>query len=178
MATNLEKKQAVVDKVSAIANQASLALAADYQGMSANQMNQLRRQAREENVSLCVVKNTLARKALSDTPYECMTGELTGPLVLFFSNEEPAAAARVIKTFAKENEEIEAKIIAFNNELRDVSEINRLASLPSREQALSMLLSVMKEPVAQLVRILAAPTAKLARTVDAVRAKKQESETS
>ncbi len=178
MTTNLEKKQMIVDKVSTMAKHASLALAADYQSMTANQMNQLRKQAREDGVSVCIVKNTLARKALSDTPYECMTDELKGPLALFFSNEEPAAAARVIHTFAKANEGIEAKVISFNGELRDLSEIGRLASLPNREQALAILLAVMKEPIAQLARILAAPTAKLARTIDAVRMQKRDHEKS
>lgn len=93
MATNLEKKRAVVDKVSGMAKQASLALAVDYQTMTANQMNQLRKRAREDDVSVYVVKNTLARKALSETPYGCMADELSGPLALFFSNEEAAAAA-------------------------------------------------------------------------------------
>lgn len=178
MATNLEKKRAVVDKVSGMAKQASLALAVDYQTMTANQMNQLRKRAREDDVSVYVVKNTLARKALSETPYGCMADELSGPLALFFSNEEAAAAARLIKTFAKDNEGIEVKIIALDGELRDLSDVSRLASLPSREQALSILLAVIKEPIAQLTRILVAPTAKLVRTVDAVRMQKQGNEKS
>lgn len=136
-------------------------------------MTKLRGAAREANVYLRVVPNTLARRAVEGTDFICMKEGLAGPLVLAFSREEAGSAARVIGGFAKENDKLVVKLVAFGGKLLAPSDIGALASLPTREEALSRLLAVMKAPIARLVRTMAEPYAKLARTVAAIRDQKQ-----
>lgn len=176
MNINREKKEQTVEKLREVSNKAVALIAVDYHGLSANDMNALRSKAREEDSTVYIVKNTLARRALQDTPYACVVDQLSGPMALIFANNEAPSAARLVKEFADKNENLEAKIVALSGELRDISEIKKLASLPTREQALAILLAVMKEPIAKLARVLVAPHSKLVRTVDAVRAQKQETE--
>jgi large subunit ribosomal protein L10 len=170
---NLEAKKAIVDEVAAIAAQAYSAIAAEYRGLTVEQMNALRTKAREGGVYLRVVRNTLARRAVADTDFACMQDELVGPLVLAFSMEEPGAAARVLGDYAKENDKLVVKSLAFGGKVLPPSELKALASLPTREQALAQLMAVMKAPVEKLVRTLAEPHAKLVRTLAAVRDQKQ-----
>jgi large subunit ribosomal protein L10 len=120
-----------------------------------------------------VVKNTLARRAVNGTDYECLQDTLTGPLVLAFSREDPGAAARVLKDFAKENDKLVIKALSVSGQLMAASEIDRLASLPTKEQAISMLMSVMQAPLTKLARSLNEVPGKLVRTVAAVRDAKQ-----
>ena len=174
MTISLERKREQVARVAEMAAKASLALAADYHGLSANAMNELRRKARAEDVSLCVVKNTLAKKALKDTAYQCLSDALSGPMVLIFSNREAPAAARLVRDFRKDNERIEVKLVAIDGELRDAREVERLADLPNREQALALLMAVIREPVAKFVRTLAAPHAKVVATLAALRDAKRQ----
>ncbi len=173
MALRLEDKKAFVAEVAAVAEGAHSAIAAEYRGLSAQQMDGLRVAARDGGVYLRVVKNTLARRALEGTAFECMKDSLTGPLVLAFSREDPGAAARVLGDFAKENERLVVRVVAVGGKLLPASEVARLASLPSREQAIAMLMGVMKAPISKFVRTLAEPHAKLVRTVAAVRDRKQ-----
>lgn len=173
MALRLEDKQALVAEVNAVAAKAFSAVAAEYRGLTVEQMTTLRKQAREVGVYMRVVKNTLAKRAIKDTDFECMAEFLAGPLVLAFSQEDPGAAARVIKNFAKENEQLVVKLAALGGKLLPASELDRLANLPTREQALAMLLGVMKAPIEKFVRTLAEPHTKLVRTVAAVRDQKQ-----
>jgi large subunit ribosomal protein L10 len=119
------------------------------------------------------VKNTLARRAVNGTDYECLQDTLTGPLLLAFSQEDPGAAARVLKDFAKENDKLVIKALSVSGQLLAASEIDRLASLPTKEQAISMLMSVMQAPIAKLARTLNEVPGKLVRTVAAVRDAKQ-----
>lgn len=173
MALNLNQKKAVVAEVAEVAANAHSAVAAEYTGLTAIQMDNLRAKARENAVYLRVVKNTLARRAFEGTDFECMNEDLLGPLLLAFSMEDPGAAARLVKDFAKENERLEAKLIALNGSLMYGSDLDRIASLPTKDQAISMLMSVMKAPVEKLVRTVNEPHAKLVRTVGAVRDQKQ-----
>jgi len=124
-------------------------------------------------VYMRVVKNTLARRALAGTTFEAVGPKLKGPLVLAFSKDDPGAAARVVKDFAKANEKLVATLVSLGGQVLPGGDLDRVASLPTREQALSMLLGVLKAPIAKLVRTLAEPPAKLARTVAAVRDQKQ-----
>jgi large subunit ribosomal protein L10 len=124
-------------------------------------------------VYMRVIKNTLARKALAGTSFESVGPKLKGPLVLAFSKDDPGAAARVVKDFAKANEKLVATLVSLGGQVLPGGELDRVASLPTREQALSMLLGVLKAPMTKLVRTLAEPPAKLARTVAAVRDQKQ-----
>jgi large subunit ribosomal protein L10 len=173
MPLNLQQKQAVVAEVADVAASAHSVVAAEYQGLTVAEMTELRRAAREANVFLKVVKNTLAKRAFQDTDFDCMGDALNGQLVFAFSLEEPGSAARVIKDFAGKNDKLVVKLIGFGGELLDPSEIKRLASLPTREQALSLLMAVMKAPVEKLTRTINEVPGKLVRTVAAVRDSKQ-----
>ena len=172
MGLRLEDKQAMVAEVQAVAQSAHSVVAAQYRGLTVSQLTGLRAKARQAGVYMRVVKNTLARRAVTGTPYECIAGSLKGPLVLAFSREDPGAAARVVKEFAKGNEKLVPTLVALGGQVYSAAEIDRVASLPTKEQALSMLLSVFMAPVTKFVRTLAEPTAKLVRTVDAVKATK------
>ncbi len=174
MALRLEQKKAVVAEVSKVAGQAMSAVAAEYRGLTVPEMTELRKQARDSQVYLRVVKNTLARRALEGTEYACMNDGLVGPLLLAFSLEEPGSAARVIKEFGKEHEHLKPKLVAVGGQLFGPEELDRLATLPTKDQAISMLMAVMKAPVEKFVRTLAEPHAKLVRTLAAVRDQKQQ----
>jgi large subunit ribosomal protein L10 len=174
MALTLEEKKAVVAEVSEVAKAAYSAVAAEYCGLSVEDMTSLRSKAREDNVYLRVVKNTLARRALVDTEFACMSDRLTGPLVLAFSQQDPGAAARVAKDFAKAHDRFSVTMLSVGGELLEPSEIDKLASLPTRDQALGMLLSVMQAPITKLARTLNEVPGKLVRTVAAVRDQKQQ----
>lgn len=173
MALRLEDKKAMVAEVNAVAAKAFSAVVAEYRGMTVEQMTELRARARKQGVYMRVVKNTLARKAVEGTDFECMKDQLTGPLVLAFSQEDPGAAARVIKDFAKANDKLVVRMAAISGQVLKAGDLDRLANLPTKQQALAMLLGVMKAPIGKFVRTLAEPHAKLVRTVDAVRAQKQ-----
>lgn len=173
MALTLEQKKRIVTEVARVATNAHSAIAAEYRGLSVGEVTALRAKARSGGVYLRVVKNTLAKRAVEGTDFECMQPELAGPLMLAFSQEDPGAAARLVKDFAKENDRLQVRLIAINGQLLDASELDRLARLPTRAQAISMLMAVMKAPIEKFVRTLAEPHAKLVRTVAAVRDQKQ-----
>ncbi len=169
MALQLEQKQAIVSEVSQVAADAHSAIAAEYRGLTVGELTELRAKARETGVYLKVVKNTLAKRALEGTPYECMRDGLVGPLVLAFSQEDPGSAARLVKDFAKQNDLLAVKMISIGGELLDVSELTKLSSLPTKDQAISLLMAVMKAPVEKFVRTLNEPHGKLGVTIAAVR---------
>ncbi len=173
MALNLEQKKTIVAEVAEVAAKAYSAIGAEYNGLTAGKMTELRAKARESGVYLRVVKNTLARRAVEGTEFECMQEGMVGPLVLAFSMEDPGAAARVLKDFAKENEALVVKLVSISGQLLDASELERLASLPTKEQAISMLMALMKAPAEKLARTLNEVPGKLVRTVAAVRDQKQ-----
>lgn len=169
MGLTLEQKQAVVAEVAAVAAAAPAAIAAEYSGLNVAEMTELRRSARDAGIYLKVVRNTLARRALEGTQFDCMRDTLTGPLLLAFSNEEPGSAAKVIRTFAKENEKLVVRLIALDGRLLDSTEIERVANLPSLDQARSMLLGLLQAPLGKLLRVLSEPEAKFLRLLDARR---------
>ncbi len=169
MALNLEDKKALVAEVAAVAAKAQSVVAAEYRGLTVGQMTELRAKARAKGVYMRVVKNTLARKALAGTSFESVGPKLKGPLVLAFSKDDPGAAARVVKDFAKANEKLVATLVSLGGEVLPGKDLERVASLPTREQALAMLMGVMKAPIQKLVGTLAAAPSKLARTLAALR---------
>lgn len=173
MALTLEQKKAVVAEVAEVAQTAHSAVAAEYRGLTVSKMTELRSKARSEGVYLKVAKNTLVKRAVEGTDFECMAEELTGPLLFAFSLEDPGAAARLVKDFAKDNDQLIARLVAIGAQLHDAGELERLASLPTRDQAIAMLMGVMKAPIEKFVRTLAEPHGKLVRTVAAVRDSKQ-----
>mmetsp|Transcript_19405 Transcript_19405/g.24728 ORF Transcript_19405/g.24728 Transcript_19405/m.24728 type:complete len:140 (-) Transcript_19405:54-473(-) len=137
-------------------------------------MTALRKTARENNVYLRVVRNTLLKRAVAETEYECIQDVLVGPTILAFSQEDPGAAARVLKDFAKGNDKFEIKALSVGGELLDASQIDRLAKLPTHDEALSLLMSVMLAPVTKLARTMNEVPTKATRAVAAVRDQKQE----
>ncbi|OGT64235.1 MAG: 50S ribosomal protein L10 [Gammaproteobacteria bacterium RIFCSPLOWO2_02_FULL_47_50] len=173
MRLTLEAKKAIVNEVAEVAANAPSAIAAEYAGITVEQMTQLRQSARASGVYLRVVRNTLARRALENTKFECMRDGLVGPLLLAFSSNEPGAAAKIIRDFAKANVKLVVKLVALDGKLLQPSDIEVLANMPGREQAISMLMGVMIAPISKFVRTLAEPHAKLVRTIAAVRDKKQ-----
>ncbi len=173
MPLTLQQKQAVVSEVAEAATQAHSVIAAEYQGLTVGEMTQLRIKARESDVQLRVVKNTLARRAFEGTDYGCLSDALQGQMVYAFSMEEPGGAARVLKDYADSNAKLVVKLIAFGGELLDPSEIKRLASMPTYDQAISMLMAVMKAPVEKLARTLNEVPGKLTRITAAIRDQKQ-----
>ena len=173
MALNREQKEAIVAEVANVAGSAFSAIAAEYRGLTVSQMTQLRREARNSGVYLRVVKNSLARRAVKGTDFECMESELTGPLVLAFSQEDPGAAARVLKDFAKENEKLVVRIVAIGGKLLGPGDLETLAKMPTYEQAISMLMGTMLAPIQKLATTLNEVPGKLVRTVAAVKDAKE-----
>jgi large subunit ribosomal protein L10 len=167
MALRLEDKKQFVKEVNAVAGDSLSVVAAEYRGLTVGEMTELRRDARNSGVYLRVVKNTLARRAIEGTDFECMTASLKGPLLLAFAKEDPGAAARVIKNFAKEHDALKAVSLSIGGQLLQASDLSKLADLPTLDQARAMLLSLMMAPMTKLARTLAEPPAMLARTLSA-----------
>ena len=173
MPLNLDDKKALVAEVSAVAATAQSLVAAEYRGLTVTQMTSLRAKARASGVYMRVVKNTLARKAVAGTAFENISPVLKGPLVLAFSKDDPGAAARVIKAFAKDNDKLVATALSLGGQLLPAKDLDKVASLPTRDQALAILMGTMKAPIQKLAGTLAATPSKLVRTLAAVRDQKQ-----
>ncbi len=169
----LEDKKAIVESVAVTAGAAQSALAAEYSGLTVDEMTELRVKAREAGVSVRVVKNTLARRAMSDTEFSMMADALTGPLVLAFSMEDPSSAARVLTDFAKEHKKLVIRVVALPGQLLRPEDAQSLAKMPTKDEAISMLMSVMQAPTQKLVQTLNEVPGKLVRTVAAVRDAKE-----
>jgi len=170
---NLEQKKAVVAEVAEVASGAISAIAAEYRGLTVGEMTELRAKARESGVYLRVVRNSLARRAIEGTDFECMQEGLTGPLIIAFSQEDPGSAARVIEDFAKEHKHLVVKLVSIGGKLLQPSDIGALAKMPTYDQSISMLMAVMKAPTEKLARTLKEVPGKLVRTVAAIRDEKQ-----
>jgi large subunit ribosomal protein L10 len=173
LALNREQKEAIVAEVADVAGSALSAVAAEYRGLTVIEMTDLRRQAREGGVYLRVVKNSLARLAVNGTEFECMKDDMTGPLVLAFSQEDPGAAARVIKDFAKDHDKLVVRLVAISGKLLEPGDIETLAKMPTYDQAISMLMGTMLAPIQKLATTLNEVPGKLVRTVAAIKDAKQ-----
>lgn len=152
MALNLSQKHEVVAEVAAVAATAHSLVAAEYAGVTVSQMTAMRKKARETGVYLKVVKNSLASRAVAGTEFECTQDVLVGPLLYAFSTEEPGSAGRLIKEFAKTNEKLKAKVVSVGGKVYPAEHLEVLASLPTRDQALSMFLSTLVEPATRVAR--------------------------
>ena len=161
MALNLQDKKAIVAEVNEVAKGALSAVVADSRGVTVDAITALRKEAREAGVWMKVVRNTLAKRAVEGTDYECLNESLVGPSLIAFSSEHPGAAARIFSDFAKKNEQFELKSAAFEGNIVDV---DMLAKLPTYDEAVARLMSAMKE----------ASAGKLCKTIEAVRVKKEE----
>jgi large subunit ribosomal protein L10 len=173
VAIGLEDKKAIVAEVNETATSALSLIIADSRGVTVDGMTALRQKARENQVTLRVVRNTLAKRALAGTEYECVNGMLSGPSLFGFSMEDPGAAARIFKDFAKANKDFEVKALAVSGQMLGADQLDVLAKLPTRDQALSILMSVMKAPVTKLVQTMNEVPGKLVRTLAAVRDQKE-----
>ena len=174
MAIRLEDKQQIVSEVNQAASSALSAVLADYRGVSVEGMTALRKNARDNKVYLRVVRNTLLKRAVVDTEFECIQEVLVGPTILALSQEDPGSAARVLKDFAKENGDFEIKALSIGGKLMDANQIDVLAKLPTLDEARSILMSVMLAPVTKLARTMNEVPSKVTRAVAAVRDQKQD----
>lgn len=174
MAFTLEDKKAVVAEVAEVAKACHAAVVADYRGLSVVKMTQLRVKAREAGVECRVIRNTLANIAFKGTHLECLSETLTGPSIFAFSMKEPSAAARLFRDFIKVNETVSVKSLSLQGEAYGPEHLKAIAELPTRDEALAILMGVMKAPVAKFVRTVAEPTAKFARTMTALKDKNAE----
>ena len=172
MALKLENKKEIVAEVSSIAADSVAAVVAYYRGLTVAEMTDLRVKARQSGVYLRVVRNTLARRAVVGTEFECLNDSLTGPVVLAFSREEPSAAARLVRDFCKDHEKLEVKVLAVGGNLYEAAQLAAVAKLPTKDEAIAQLMSVMQAPITKFVRTLNEPTAKLVRTFAALRDQK------
>ncbi len=168
MALNLAQKKELVAELAEVAAGAQSLVAADYIGLTVAQLTELRSKARKNGVFLKVAKNTLVRRAVDGTDYQCVADALTGPLLFAFSKDDPGAAGRLIKDFAKGNDKLKPRLVAVGGQMYPASHVDQLASLPTLEQGLGMLAGVMLAPVIKFVRTLAEPVAQTARVVNAV----------
>jgi len=167
MALKLEDKKLLVKEVNAVAVESISAVAAEYRGLSVADMSELRVEARNSGVYLRVVKNTLARLAVKGTDFECIEESLKGPIMLAFTKDDPGAAARVVKNFSKEHEELKAVSLVLDGKLLPATDISKLAELPTQDQARAMLVGILVSPATQLLRTLNEPASMLSRTMSA-----------
>ena len=165
MALNLAEKQTLVAGVNTVAASALSVVIAQYRGLTVAEMTELRTEARNNGVYMKVVKNSLARRAVEGTSFECIQPRLKGPLLLAFSRDDPGSAARVIKAFSREHQNLVAVSVAVGGELYDAANLDRVAALPNLDEARAMLLRTLSGPLTQLVRVLGEPAAMLARTL-------------
>ncbi|WP_350560345.1 50S ribosomal protein L10 [Psychrobacter sp. CAL346-MNA-CIBAN-0220] len=173
MALTLEQKQQVVAEVSEVAANAYSAVAAEYHGIGVAKLTKLREQARDQGVILKVVKNTLAKRAFEGTSFECMSDSLTGPLLLAFSMDDLGSAARIIFDFSKDNNALETKLVSVSGKLFGPEDLERVSKLPTRDEAISILMATMNAPVTKLVQTMNAVPGKFVRTVAAIKDAKE-----
>ena len=171
MALKIGEKKVVVQEIAEIASTAQSAVAAEYRGLTVQQLSSLRSNARELGVYVRVIKNNLVKIAIKDTSFECMNSSLKGPLIFAFSKDELGAAAKLVNDFKKDNDLLKPVAMAVNGELIDVEKLSQIAALPNRDQAISMLMAVMKLPIEKFVRTLSAPNVKLVQTLSAYKMK-------
>ena len=168
MGLNLEQKQAVVSEIVAQLGKAQAVIVAEYRGLDVGAVTDLRAKARKSGLYLRVLKNTLARRAVKGTPFEGLSGELSGPLMYGIA-QDPVAGAKVLAEFAKEHEQLVVRAGALPNALMSAEDVKALATMPSREELLAKLLGTMQAPMAKLVRTMNEVPGKFARTLAAVR---------
>lgn len=173
MAMKLNDKKTIVAEVADIAGKSLSAVAAEYRGLTVAELTELRIKSRQNDVYTKIVRNTLAKLGVKNTEFECLDPTLNGPVILLFSLNDPGAAARVVRDFAKDREKFIVKGLALSGKLLDAKQLKNVAELPTKDQAIGMLMSVMQAPIVNLVRTLAEPQAMLVRTVAALKDKKQ-----
>ncbi|WP_332698239.1 50S ribosomal protein L10 [Devosia sp.] len=159
MSLNRSEKQAVVEEVTGLAAQAQTLVLAEYRGITVADMTKLRNDARKQGVSLSVLKNTLARRAVSGSGFEVVADQMTGPLIYGFS-VDAVAAARVVADFAKTNDKLVIRGGAYGGKALDVNGVKQLASIPSKEVLLAQLCGLLMSPISRTAVVLGALAAK------------------
>ena len=169
MPIGIEAKKQIVSEVSEVASEALSAVVAEYHGLTVADMTVLRNKARESGVYLRVIRNTLAKRAVEGTDFACMQEAFIGPVLCAFSKDEPGAAARLLKDFGKEYEAMNVTAISIGGKLLAADQLSAVASLPTYDEAIAQLMSVMNGPITKLTRTLNDVPGKIVRVVAAVK---------
>lgn len=173
MALRLNDKKVIVEEVAEQAKKSVSAIGADFSGLAVNDITRLRKEAREQGVYMKVVRNTLAIRAIKGTQFECMQDALKGPMLLGFCQDDPGAPARLMKAFAKDNNRLEVKVLSIGGQVYGADAMDRIAALPTKQEALGKLASVIQAPVSKLVRTIAETYTKVVRVINAVAEQKK-----
>ena len=176
MPMRIDDKKVAVDELQEIANKAVSAVAADYHGTSVSELTKLREEARNSSVYLKVIRNTLAKKALTDTKFSCFDGLLVGPTILAFSLDDPASAAKLANNFNKVNPNFNVKGLSMGENLLELSRLNDIANLPTKEEAIAQLAGLLNAPLVKLVSLINEIPTKLTRTLEVVKQQKQQAD--
>ena len=176
MALKFETKKTMIAEMNEVASKSISALMADYRGLTVTEITDLRDKAREQGVYVKVMRNTLVKRALKDTDFECLHDTIKGPAMMMFSSEDPGAPARIVRAFIKKHEALEVKALSLGSEVLPASQLSALADLPTREQALANLAATLMAPVGKLASTLSETYAQVVRVTHAVAEKKQTEE--
>ena len=176
MPLNLAEKQEIVAATNSELANSSSVIVADFRGMTVSELTAIRKQARSSGVKLRVIRNNLVRRALEGTPHECIQEVLTGPSIIAFSEGDPGAGARLLKEVQDEIGNLEIKGISLGGRLIEAEDLATVAALPTKEEAIARLMSVLKAPVSKLTQVLNAVPSKLVRTLVAVKDQKSSDE--
>ena len=172
MPLNLEQKKDLVKEVSTILADADTILTADYRGLTAIQLGEFRKIARKPGIHIKIVKNNMLKMALKDSEYSSVIEKISGPQILATSSDSPGEFAKLVKDFIDNHANIELKSLAYKGNELDLTEIKKLASLPTYDEAISMLMSIMQAPIQKLMATMVAVPTKMVRTLDAVKGSK------
>ena len=172
MALNLELKKNLVKEVSDILSQAETVMTADYRGLTSNELNEFRKLSRQSDIFVKVVKNNMLKMALKNSEFSTLGEKVIGPQILAVSKNNLGEFAKLVKKFVDNHENIKIKSLSYKGNELDVSEVKKLASLPSYDEAISMLLSVMQAPIQKLLATMNAIPTKVVRTFEAIRQSK------
>ena len=176
MPMRIDDKKLVVKELNEIANKAISAVAADYHGTSVSELTKLREEARNSSVHLKVIRNTLAKKALTDTKFSCLDELLVGPTILAFSLDDPASAAKLANNFHKINRNFKVKGLTMGDSLLELSKLKDIANLPPKEEAIAQLAGLFNAPLVKLVSLINEIPTKFTRTLEAIKQQKEQAE--
>ena len=176
MPMRIDDKKLVVKELNEIANKAISAVAADYHGTSVSELTKLREEARNSSVHLKVIRNTLAKKALTDTKFSCLDELLVGPTILAFSLDDPASAAKLANNFHKINRNFKVKGLTMGDSLLELSKLKDIANLPTKEEAIAQLAGLFNAPLVKLVSLINEIPTKFTRTLEAIKQQKEQAE--
>ena len=174
MPLRIEQKKAVVEELNSMASSSVSAAIAEYRGLNVAEITELRTKARESGVYLKVVKNSLSKQALTGTDFECLTQALQGPIIIALSADDLASPARLFKDFGKDYEHLKTVGLAIDGDAYPSSDLDRIARLPTRDEAYSIIAGLMKAPIEKALRTLNEVPIKLARLILAIKENQEE----